>query len=394
MQQVKIDWPQQLEQRVWTDAKGNYQVKEFPIDRHYSLLPVKNTAPLNGVSTLDILIIQDHILGVAPLKDPYELIAADVNKSGSITMADLVEIRQLLLGQRQQFSNNTSWVFVPAEHEFTGNPLESGFPESYEVSLFNATGSIDFVGIKVGDLSGNVQPNQYRPASDRSASQSLQLQIKDQNFVAGESVSVTISAREWEAIRACQFALSFDESQLSLNKLTPHNKMFTLGQEDLFFDESNGHINLSWHQAKAVSSDLAAMYTLQFTALSDGRLSDALQLNTARLEAAAFDESQQLWPLKLAFIQTGEDLQLSQNFPNPVRTQTSFEVVLPEESTVHIRFFDLAGRTLKMYDGGRLPAGAHRFDWNRLELSTAPGKIFYEVEAAGQRLVKSMLLVE
>ena len=52
----------------------------------------------NGVSTLDLVLIQRHIfLGLTKLDSPEKLLAADVNKDGKVTASDLVELRKLIL---------------------------------------------------------------------------------------------------------------------------------------------------------------------------------------------------------------------------------------------------------------------------------------------------------
>lgn len=53
---------------------------------------------LDGVSTLDLVRIQRHILGIQPFKNKYNLAAADCNDNGSVTASDLAELRKLLLG--------------------------------------------------------------------------------------------------------------------------------------------------------------------------------------------------------------------------------------------------------------------------------------------------------
>ena len=70
------------------------------------------------MTTADIVKIQKHILGQEDLNSPYKLIAADVNRSQSITAADISEIRKLILGTTERFKSVPSWVFVPTEHVF------------------------------------------------------------------------------------------------------------------------------------------------------------------------------------------------------------------------------------------------------------------------------------
>ncbi|MEZ4931408.1 MAG: hypothetical protein R2788_04655 [Saprospiraceae bacterium] len=57
------------------------------------------------------------------LDSPYKMIAADANKSNSITTFDLVQIRKLILFINTDLPNNTSWRFVDKAYAFS-NPAE------------------------------------------------------------------------------------------------------------------------------------------------------------------------------------------------------------------------------------------------------------------------------
>ncbi|MCB0573440.1 MAG: hypothetical protein KDC61_02600, partial [Saprospiraceae bacterium] len=66
-----------------------------PLDGTYSLTasngsdftvnPAKNINKLNGVTVADAVAIQQHVAGNIPITSPYKQVAADVNKSNSIT---------------------------------------------------------------------------------------------------------------------------------------------------------------------------------------------------------------------------------------------------------------------------------------------------------------------
>ena len=71
------------------------------------------------MSTLDLVDIQRHLLGLDPLDSPYKMIAADANNSESLTAIDLVEIRKLILGLYLEFPNNASWRFVDKDFVFS-----------------------------------------------------------------------------------------------------------------------------------------------------------------------------------------------------------------------------------------------------------------------------------
>ncbi|MBK6497191.1 MAG: hypothetical protein IPG00_03100 [Saprospiraceae bacterium] len=101
--------------------------------------------------------IQRHILGIKALDSPYKLIAADANNSKSISAADIVELRKLILGLSSKLSNNTSWRFVDATFKFNEPASPWPFAEflKYESLESNMMAS-DFIAVKVGDV------NRYR----------------------------------------------------------------------------------------------------------------------------------------------------------------------------------------------------------------------------------------
>lgn len=145
-----------------TGTNGMYTFTGVAEGESYIVKPYKNTNLTNGVTTFDIVLITQHILGVAPLNSPYKLIAADVNKSGSVTTFDLVGLRKVILNIETEFpGGNTSWRFVPADYVFPNpaDPFHPPFPE--EIVLTNFVGDKleeNFIAIKVGDVNNSANP--------------------------------------------------------------------------------------------------------------------------------------------------------------------------------------------------------------------------------------------
>jgi hypothetical protein len=154
-----------FEQIVYTDENGFYHLLVSSCLPSEIIVSCKKTDdPRNGVSTLDLIIIQKHLLGLEELTSPYKLIAADVNNSQSVSAIDLVEIRKLILGLLIVFPNNDSWRFVPVNHEFDDPINPWPFPETYE-GIYNY--SFDFIGIKVGDVNNTFRVSSARLARDK-----------------------------------------------------------------------------------------------------------------------------------------------------------------------------------------------------------------------------------
>ncbi len=115
---------------------------------------------LNGVSTLDIVFVQRHILGLANLNSVCSLLSADVNSDGQITGIDLVETRKLILGISSSYPNSPNWKF------FNRKILDNQLPGVNEDSDLNFSKDefplteLEIVGIKIGDVNDTSFKNQ------------------------------------------------------------------------------------------------------------------------------------------------------------------------------------------------------------------------------------------
>lgn len=97
------------------------------------------TDPLLGISTIDLVDIMRHILGLKRLEEPCRLSAADVNRDGRINGQDLVELRKLVLGIY------TAWPYGDGPELYINGELskelsfkKSDFPLSkLEISVVN-----------------------------------------------------------------------------------------------------------------------------------------------------------------------------------------------------------------------------------------------------------------
>ncbi|MBK9012748.1 MAG: HYR domain-containing protein [Saprospiraceae bacterium] len=154
---VTVTSPNGFDQHEYTDVNGDYEIF-FVSGDDYTITPEKDTMPLNGVTTFDLVTIRKHILGIDTLDSPYKMIAADINSSGAITTFDLVEIRKLILIINTNFPSNKSWRFVDASYVFPDpmNPFSAPFPESIIVNdVTNDQLNLNFIGIKIGDVNNS-----------------------------------------------------------------------------------------------------------------------------------------------------------------------------------------------------------------------------------------------
>jgi len=139
-----------------TDSTGVFLVSvlDGEDDQSVTIRPTKMDTSAEGLTTLDLLAVAQHILGRKPLTTPYQLLAADVNRDGYITVTDLLAIYNWILGNPPEDAQIRSWRFVVADHSFDNphNPLQETYPNQLVVPLAEVKSGLRFMAIKPGDV--------------------------------------------------------------------------------------------------------------------------------------------------------------------------------------------------------------------------------------------------
>ncbi|MCC6459622.1 MAG: hypothetical protein IT260_04060 [Saprospiraceae bacterium] len=361
---------------------------------NFTITPAKTLNKLNGVSTADALRIQLHVSNVSLITNPYQLVAADVNKSNSVSTLDATIINQALLGNpAANLQFKTSWRFVPAAHPMNNPPW--GFPEKITLNgVPNGASAQNFYGIKTGDVIAV-----YANPANFSAPEPLVLECPDQVLVPGARLVAECSARPFSELAALQLALRFDPERLTLVSVQPLGALPL--SEDHFgqYEVEDGILRLAWSQAQGVSlQQTSPLFRLEFEVREGGgRLSEALALADDRLPGRAYSSSFVESELQLQFAGTtgtaapvATGLQLLQNRPNPAQGHTNIGFVLPEACVARLRLFDAAGRIVAERKD-QFPVGRHDL---RFDLSGCAGLLYYELTTPVGTLTRKMITVE
>ncbi|MEP7195193.1 MAG: hypothetical protein ABI851_01665 [Saprospiraceae bacterium] len=115
---------------------------------------VKRSQVLDGVSTKDIVLIQKHVLGKKLLEDTLRYFAADVNNNFSVSASDVSEIRKLILGIKDNFTNVLPWYFFRPDWKSVitkNNSYESIFFKGVNIVNYPRLNA-DVLAVKMGDV--------------------------------------------------------------------------------------------------------------------------------------------------------------------------------------------------------------------------------------------------
>ena len=80
------------------------------------------------------------------------MIAADVNKTNSITASDIAETRKLILGVIPNFTKSPSWIFIPTTTTFADPKSPWNYTTDKTMGLKTPTDIANFIAVKIGNI--------------------------------------------------------------------------------------------------------------------------------------------------------------------------------------------------------------------------------------------------
>ena len=380
-----------------TDTEGKYAFDGVSTFDPKSIDAFKNDDTNNGVSTLDLVLIQRHILGITPFQTPYQLLAADINNSRSINTSDLVLLRKLILGTTQKFENNTSWRFVPKGFQFTDPTFPYDFPARIDVdSLFTDKDNVNFTAVKVGDVNFNAIVNaRTRDLETRNAP--LTLFMADAAYEAGESATIAVMSGEELSALGTQFTLTFDPASFQYQGI--QSGQFQVKKENINASRaSEGILYLSIDQANGV--DIKAwetIFSLTFKALTNTN-NHHVAIKSEQVKAEWYDIQGETYKVQLAVTARGNAQamvhELMQNEPNPFSSSTRITYTLGEAADVLVRIYDMTGKLVFQYAKANESKGTHYLPIQAEQLGGKSGIFYYQLEAGSFKANRKMILIE
>jgi hypothetical protein len=201
---------------------------------------------VNGVSTLDLVLINRHISGVQPFTTGYQKLAADANNSWSITSDDVNMIRSAILGV------NTNWVRKPWEWMpkwyvdqsptgFFNNPYQFSIcalypidPDGWTPYLLNNKTTAELTAFpnlltdlrttKVGDVN-NSNTSQTAPGTFQNVSVESRAIENSTSFISKDKlIKIGVELNGSGSLLAYQLPLFIDKDDLEIVSLDLESK--------------------------------------------------------------------------------------------------------------------------------------------------------------------------
>ncbi|HXH19770.1 MAG TPA: cohesin domain-containing protein, partial [Chitinophagales bacterium] len=387
-----------------TGNDGIYNLS-VPEDGNYTVTPSKNNdvTENNGITTLDLVLIQRRILNIQNLSTPYKIIAADVNGSNSVTTFDIVLARAVILDVSQSFPGGRLWTFVRSDYVF-GNPQNPfPYPSTRTYSNLNSTQTNqNFIGLKLGDVNNSWDPNTPKT----SAAGDLQFVMDEYNVLPGDEIIVPVKVKDFSGITGYQFTLSWDENVLSLLEVTNQSLSGYYGEHRT----GEGLLTTSWMDAAGGAVTLhddAVVFELKFKVIGQTGSISEISIGSELTLSEAYNENLELLNViptngivKVSDVSSVSNQQSTvyhlQAVPNPFSNTTNIIFAIPRDETVSLVIYDMLGKEVKRIQAD-FKAGKHQIEWagdDDAGKSLSKGLYHVRLEAGNQAMGLKVELVK
>ena len=306
----------------------------------------------NGVTSLDIALVQSHILGKAILNSPYKIIAADVNGDNTVSALDIVYIKRLILGIDTTFTNSKTsakrlWTFVDSNYTFPAptNPFPFKDSNSYAgLSVSNTTQT--FYGCKLGDVNWDWNPSVARTNNNNHVN-AVVLSYDPINVSEGNEIRIPVRINNFKEMLGMQFTISFNADVMQWQGINNNILNIEMGTNH----SNEGQITFLWvdpaNEIKTLD-DGSVIMELVFTKKSNC-INELLDLNSSITDVLAYDKDNQSHNIVLN-ASAINSVEIKDNWvvsPNPATNGViKSQVQLKDNKTILFRLIDISGKVV------------------------------------------------
>ena len=377
-----------------TDEWGDYAFPVMELGGNYKVVPSKDGDYLNGVSTLDIILIQKHILALKEFDTPYKHIAGDINKSETVSSLDIIILRKLILGIYDEFPNNESWRMIDKEYQFPDptNPFSSGFPESHDINEMTSSMYVEFVGVKIGDVNGSVLNEFTNVSSELRSNSKLNVAYREKHFQKGEEFEITFRPQFKTGFDGAQFAIQFDPNILDVQDIMLKDDSLCDLENLNLNNVDEGLIMVSYNTLVRLEENTDhSFFSVRVKAKSNNSISRAIEMDDTAIKSESY-----FYDMvgEISLMPTDEEnggVILYQNKPNPWNYNTTIQYFVPEDMPVTLNIYTINGQVIRTENIEAI-AGMNDYELGNTDINMK-GIFYYEIITNGTKQVRKMLLL-
>lgn len=283
----------------------------------------------NGLSTLDLILIEKYLKDPSAFDNPYQKIAADVNNNGVVDPMDLIAIRDVVIGKRPELVDVPAWRFVRTDNNKSYADVlpEDSFLEN------------EWIGVKMGDVNFDAD-YVIRSRTDRGRGNQYPVTVHMRTTDEGESYLEVRIARKTDL---AGMQISLDMS--AYDDWSP-DAMPSWLTEDMWHRKGDA-FTFSWHSRSDFTRFEKDEVLITFRVGKDMQQEKAL-LNM-NFSSEVYLPDLQVLPVQLLYGQSSGTWS-HKVYPNPSSDYQIFEIVSPEEKPAKISVYSIDGKKIEEWD--------------------------------------------
>ena len=375
-----------------SNGEGQFIFNDLQPNASISLRGHNNHQVLQGVNTHDLIALKQHLLGKKLFSRVEQYVAADINRDGDVNSKDVGALQKTLVGFTTAFPGNTSWRFG----QWLSLPTMT-YPEAWQEvvnieSLPPGQTTVDFQGIKTGDITGDVRGSQTQLSVSSRTTSAYSLQLNNQEINIGSPVTIDVAIATQVKPEGLQLAWQLNGLEL----VKVESAAISIGEED-FSVSSTGVLRLAWVNENQVSlTPEETLFRLTFIPSVNGRLKDLLQIRNEILNSEIYIDDQAN-PLDITYTNPDEGAKRQMVdftiMPNPFSQNTTIKVSLQADAEVQLSVYDASGREIMMRSG-MFKQGENTMILSKNDLGANTGLLYCKLTTPSGFEVKKMFRLD
>ena len=387
------------QKKTWiTSSNGMYSFDDLSFNGDYEISFSRGGDIADGLTTLDLLFVQRHLIGLGLFDSPLKVVAADVDNNGKISGSDLAKMRRIILGTDLGFDNDQQiWRFVRVNHQFDNPFAPFPFPETISLQdISDDYTNLNMTAIKIGDVNGSNKVSSRLKSKGRSIGK-YQFVIDLDDTEYDKTVRrYPVYAQEARELFGFQFGLMLDDISMD-------NIYIESGQIDILPDHYNvtdNVLRVSWNTQsnRVLTTDVTAPLFYILVKKGEGQVvvSDFSLVKDIQALAISSDLTELDLDIMTRTSQSIDqkiEMSLSANSPNPFVSKTEMKLTLIGEQTIILSVYSLDGQLLYT-ESNKYTTGVHDIILDTNYLHNFKGVMMVQVTNGQSRLTRKIVSID
>lgn len=286
-----------------------------------------------------------------------------------------------------------SWIFVDKDFQFDPftPALQQNYPEAHTIQkLKGDLDNVSFIGVKIGDLNGNVQAGATSGVIDSRGEQVTRMYAFEHQLDNGTS-TVSIKPSMNSTMEGMQMAIRFNPSLYHFTGITAGK----LQENSISINSDYANAGLLIisivNESPVVVNSNDVLFQLNFATQTESK-GKCLSLDSYAMQSEYYEAGDRTYQIELVNEKVNSDngFAVFQNRPNPFQRTTEIAFSLPEKEQVELAIMDINGNVVYSATN-EYPQGLNTVSLN---LNLHSGIYYYTVKAGSNTDTRKMIVIE